>query len=117
MFIIAVVLIHFSLIKTKTLFRFSTHLKLLLLTFPLLLIQCNLPVFYKLAGSSIVDGYTSQFSVFPGDTIQFFLNGRSTERRTLNIYDLNGNVVDRINVNLFQQKMQSNAPYQNGFAY
>lgn len=67
--------------------------------------------------SLVLDGYTDKQSYGAGDAVRLFLNGRTTIKTRIGVYDLNGMKVDDIEIGLQPQtKPESNA-FQEGYGY
>ena len=88
-------------------------MKKLLLLSMLLIVGCennNEPI--------IIDGYLNQMSYFPDDHAKVYINSREecTDCQ-LGIFDINQNLVFKINANFYSQKISSDNPSVNGYDY
>lgn len=69
-------------------------------------------------GTSIVDGYCSQLSTKPGDSVVLYLNASVQQSSySLRLYDLNGTVVYEAKADVFPQVANKNKPWENGYQY
>jgi hypothetical protein len=67
---------------------------------------------------SINDGYPDKISVYPGDSIDLYLNATSYSKRyALRLYDLSENVVYNVTTSVFPQSQASQNTYEIGFGY
>ena len=65
----------------------------------------------------IVDGYTDKESYFPGEIVSVCLNSWVSGFKSINVYDLNDNIVLTFRAKILNQKMNSKDPWKNGFGY
>lgn len=75
-------------------------------------------LFFQTDTVHILDGYVSNLSVYPGESVDIFLNANaSVESHNIRLYDLNGEVVGTFPMRIFPQEPLKNNSYENGFAY
>ncbi|MFT4926190.1 MAG: hypothetical protein ACI8WB_002288 [Phenylobacterium sp.] len=83
-------------------------------------------LYITLEDNVIVDGYpsvkrnnalSSGYSAFPGETISWHINAKTTGTYTLPITSVNGELVDEITVALKPQQERNDQPWYKGFGY
>jgi hypothetical protein len=65
----------------------------------------------------LIDGYLNNLSVFPGDSVELYLNASERAEVTLPLLDINGKEVARFQVTVFPQPQPRGRAYENGYAY
>ena len=69
-------------------------------------------------GDIIVDGYSNQLSVKPGDSITLYLNAiEPVSGYSLKLYDLSNKEVARFSVNVGPQEKARRKPWEEGYGY
>ncbi len=81
----------------------------------ILIILCYLSI----SCTRLRDGYTNKISYHPGDTMITYMsyNTTSDQLKTIKLYDMGGNVIDKIECKITEQKPDSLDPWMNGFGY
>jgi hypothetical protein len=66
----------------------------------------------------IIDGYTDKLSVYPGDSLDLYLNSSfSSEEYTLKLFDLSGKISHNFKATVSPQSKRSEKSYELGFGY
>lgn len=63
-----------------------------------------------------IDGYVDRTSYSRGDTARVFVSSRS-DSSTLRLFDVEGNVVDRVDISPQNQRISHPEPWRNGFGW
>lgn len=83
----------------------------------ILAVLLNLLSFQQLQ-PEIIDGYANKLSVYPGDSVDLYLNASfNFERCPLKLFDLSGNVSYTFKSTVFPQSQRNEKPHELGFGY
>src|SRR5258708_5054432 len=89
-----------------------------LIYFSLFTFHFSLLTFSASATTYIKDGYADKQSYNPGEVLTCYINATNTYTNVkLKLFDVNGNAVDSVIVNLVPQTISSNSPWANGYGY